>query len=142
MVREGSMDELMMLAHQIPEFENLYPREEFERRLSQERALILVAEEKDKLVGFKCGYPDTEQVYYSWMGGVLPGYRNRKFALFLLEEMESRVLKLGFKYVYFKTLNQHTAMLIFALKNGFEIVDVIRSSKDPKPRILLKKQLS
>ena len=142
MVREGSMEELMTIALQIPEFKNLYPKKEFEKRLSSNHSMILIAEEKNQLVGFKCGYPDNEHVYYSWMGGVVPENRNRKIAFFLLKEMENRVLKMGYKYLSFKTLNEHKSMLIFALKNGFEIIEVVGSSKDPKPRIRLKKQLS
>ncbi len=141
MVREGSIDELIALAEQIPEFKDLYPKEEFEKRLLQNNSSILIAEEEGFSVGFKCGYPLNTNEYYSWMGGVMPRYRNQGIALLLLREMENRIKSKEYKYLSFKTLNEHKAMLIFALKNGFEIIEVVSSSKDSKPRIWLKKQL-
>ena len=142
MIRDGTVEEVIQLCQAIPEFKNSYPKEEFIRRLSLKNSMILVAEEEGIPVGFKCGYESEElNTYYSWMGGVIPAYRNMQIAKTLLLEMERRIKTMGYKFLSFKTLNEHKAMLIFAFKNGFEIVNVVESAKDSKPRIWLKKQL-
>lgn len=142
MVREGTTNEIIQLCHEIPEFKNIYAKSEFDRRLSQTDSIILVAEENGIPVAFKCGYRGSDSKdYYSWMGGVIPNFRHKGYAGILLEEMENRTRSLGYQKLSFKTLNEHKAMLIFALKHGFEIVDVATSKKDARPRIWLSKNL-
>lgn len=142
MIKDGTVEEVIQLCLAIPEFKNIYSKEEFIRRLSFKNSMILVVEEENTPVGFKCGYEGEEpNTYYSWMGGVIPAYRNLQIAKTLLLEMERRIKAMGYKFLSFKTLNEHKAMLIFALRNGFEIINVVDSTKDSKPRIWLKKQL-
>ncbi len=142
MVREGTVEEVIQLCHEIPEFKNTYAKSEFDRRLSQNDSMILIAEDEGIPVAFKCGYRRSDlKTYYSWMGGVVPNYRNKGYARMLLKEMEDRATTLGYQKLSFKTLNEHKAMLIFALKHGFEIIDVAHSKKDTRPRIWLSKKL-
>ena len=141
MIRFGTIDEIQEVIKCIPEFVNPYPREEFQKRLSRSNSLILIAEEKGKAVGFKCGYQKSCSVFYSWMGGVIPEYRRKGTAAELLKEMENWSRFKKFSKLKFKTMNEHKAMLLFSIKHGFDIIDVEKSNKDPRLRIWLSKEL-
>lgn len=142
MIRKGSIEEALEVASVIPEFSDLYSRDEFERRLGAGPSLVLIAEQNQHLVGFKCGYQRGDHTtFYSWMGGVIPSARKGGVADAMLKEMEEWCINKRYKYLSFKTLNEHTAMLIFALKRGFEITGTEKSEKDERLRIWLTKQL-
>ncbi len=142
-VREGTISEIVALSRKIPEFHNPYGEDDYLKRFNNIPHLILVAEENSKIIGFKCGYhkePDSSR-FYSWMGGVLPDNRKKGVAKVLLEAMEEWCRSEGFDILEFKTLNQHKSMLIFGIRNGFNITNVVQSPKDSRPRILLEKEL-
>ncbi|SNT06272.1 L-amino acid N-acyltransferase YncA [Ekhidna lutea] len=142
MIRKGEIDEILPIIEGIPEFKSPYSKEEFTKRLSATKSVVLIAEDDGKPVGFKCGYQrNSNASFYSWMGGVLPEFRGMGIAAALLKEMELWCRSKGYRYLTFKTLNEHKSMLIFALKYGFEIIDTERSSKDERIRIWLRKQL-
>ncbi len=142
-IRQGTIPEVISISNQIPEFNNPYQAEDYESKFWGDH-LILIAEKDNKLMGFKCGYHrDTEtRKFYSWMGGVLPEYRESGVASMLLAEMEDWCRQHNFKILEFKTLNEHKKMLFFGIKHGFEIVDVVDSTKDPRKRIILQKTLN
>lgn len=142
MVRKGTLDEVMEILPQIPEFNNAYARSEFNLRLNDNPSLILVYEEEGVPVGFKCGYrrETSNNSFYSWMGAVLPDSRRGGVASRLLQAMEVWCRKNGYEELTFKTLNEHKAMLIFAIENGFEIFSV-ENRKGKEPRIWCSKKL-
>ena len=142
MVREGTIEEVAKLMLAVPEFDDPYPIDEFSKRLTGHPSLILVEEDRGILRGFKCGYERTKNngSFYSWMGAVLPEYRRSNIALVLLKEMENWCLQNGYRQLTFKTLNQHKAMLIFAIKNGFEITE-IENANGHTSKIWLSKKL-
>ena len=104
MIREGSIDEILKVVAYIPEFKDPYSHEEFNKRLSCENSLILVAKEAGKWTGFKCGYEEDAGHFYSWMGGVVPAYRRKGVADKLLKEMEGWCRVRGYEKLKFKTL--------------------------------------
>lgn len=142
LVRQGSANEIEILLQKIPEFLNPYKLDLLKSRLT-ESSLIFIAEIDGQVAGFKCGYPldGSKSVFYSWLGGVLKEFRMKGVALALLKKMEARCFQSGFQWLTFKTLNQHKMMIFFALKNGFEIDQVINSEKDNRKRIIFKKRL-
>lgn len=142
-IREGDIDEVVSLMQELPEFINPYSKEELKKRLLDAN-LMLVAEMDEQLVGFKCGYERDSgtKKFYSWLGGVLPQFRKRGIAESLLQKMEDWCIDRGYEVLEFKTFNEHKGMLIFAIKNGFEIVDVRYSEKDDRKRIVLQKELN
>ncbi len=119
-IREGSPQEIVALSHLIPEFENPYPVEEYKKRLLKTKHLILIAEKDDRSVGFKVGYKRNDH-FYSWMGGVLPDYRQLGIAASLAKRQEKWAFKNGFAKIMVKTLNKHKNMLQFLIKNKFDI---------------------
>lgn len=141
-IRRGSIEEVVEISNKIPEFNNPYRAEDYQAKFNTKH-IILVAEMNNQLVGFKCGYERDASTgkFYSWMGGVLPEYRKSGVARDLLIAMEEWCVNEGYKILEFKTLNEHKSMLIFSLKYGFEIIEVISSPKDPRKRIVLQKRL-
>lgn len=143
-VRQGTVDELHQVMLKLPEFRNPYSLDILTGRLQKNSLILLAVDDQNEFVGFKCGYPSklNPKNFYSWLGGVLPDFRRQGIALELLLTMENWCRDNHYKRLEFKTLNEHRGMLIFALRNGFEIVDVRTSEKDDRKRIILQKNLS
>jgi ribosomal protein S18 acetylase RimI-like enzyme len=139
-IRRGSTAELAALCGAIPEFEQPYREAEFQKRLSGVPHLSLIAESGGQAIGFKVGY-ELQGQFYSWMGGVLPAFRGRGVASLLADHQEKWAISQAYPSILLKTRNQHTGMLIFALKRGFKIVGVIPRETLEANRILLRKKL-
>ena len=142
-IREGSHLEAYHVACEIPEFGNqAYDLEEYKRRLVNSHH-ILIGFYENQPVGFKAGYQRGEQgQFYSWMGGVLPGYRKYGIAKSLAQQQETWARDKGYAKIRFKTRNYLKSMLIFSLKNGFNIIEVEPREEVFQNRILLEKKLN
>ena len=80
-IRKGSFEEVLKIGNQIPEFSDPISIDDYRERIKDHLSLILVAYDKDIPVGFKIGYDRWEDgSFYSWLGGVLPAYRNQGIA--------------------------------------------------------------
>jgi predicted GNAT superfamily acetyltransferase len=143
-ISEGSIKDCLEISRQIPEFsDNQYDEAEYNKRLSKANHLILIAKIDKRAVGFKVGYEkEQDGSFYSWMGGIVPDYRKQKVAQKLAFSQEEWVKNKGYTAITFKTRNYLKPMLIFALKNGFNIIDVIPKDKISNHRIILKKLLN
>lgn len=128
------------ISQAIPEFIGPPPTAEYEKRLSKVPHLILVAYDGTKAIGFKVGYERNGE-FYSWMGGVLPSYRRRSIARRLAQTQEEWAREQGYKSVTFKTRNQHKNMLLFALRQGFNIIGFKEKGDVLTNRIILQKIL-
>lgn len=141
LIREGSITEAVALSMQVPEFKAPHQAEEYQKRLEGIPSLILVAESAGKIVGFKVGYAKDEQLFYSWMGAVLPEFRQFGVAKALAIQQEEWARARGFTCIQFKTRNRLKAMLRFALGNGFDIIGVEPRETLAEYRIFLQKLL-
>lgn len=139
-IREGTIQECVQLSANLPEFVGPPPVEEYEQRFRGVSSLILIAEWEKALAGFKVGY-ERDGLFYSWLGGVLPVFRRRGIAQALADRQEEWARSQSYTSITFKTRNQHKNMLIFALRNGFDIVGFKEKSQVETNRILLKKLL-
>ena len=139
-IKEGTIEQAVELSHQIPEFDDLYSKEEFEKRFLRIRHLILIAFYNDKPVGFKAGY-EIDGAFYTWMGGVLPEFRNKHIARKLAEKQQEWTKQNGFTKIKLKTRNKHKAMLQFALSDGFHITGFEEKESMNESRIILEKEL-
>ena len=139
-INKENMAAAVAVSQQIPEFINPASIAIYEERLSNVPHLILVAYVNDEPAGFKVGY-EKEDYFYSWMGGVLPKFRGLKIAKRLAETQEKWAKKEGYQHLIFKTRNQHKGMLIFALKNNFNIIGFKEKESIQTNRILLRKEL-
>ena len=126
-IRRGSIDECIIIANSIPEFRGNYSKEEYLKRYSATYHSIWIAEIDGELVGYKTGYL-IEDYFYSWLGGVVPKFRNRGIARLLATKQEADCKEREIERIKFKTYNRFKEMLIFALRNGFEIVDVEKNT--------------
>lgn len=140
---EGTIKDCLEVMSHIPEFgDNQYDEAVFRNRLSGTEYLILIALRDNHNVGFKVGYRRGEDgSFYSWMGGVIPEFRKLGIAKKLADTQEEWAKKRSYTSITFKTRNYLKPMLIFALKNGFNIIDVIPKEKITNHRIILRKQL-
>ena len=139
-IKEDKIKTIVRLSNQLPEFQNPHGASEYHRRMDNVPHLILVAYVEEKPVGFKVGY-EREGNFYSWMGGILPEYRKFGIAKKLAQYQETWATNQGYESVTFKTRNSHKGMLIFALKNGFNIIGFKERETVETNRILLRKRL-
>ncbi len=77
-----------------------------------------------KLVGFQLGYEQSLEVFFSWMGAVLPEFRNLGIATDLMSQQQAWCFAKGFKKVQTELPNFRKEMLILNLKSGFEITGI------------------
>lgn len=139
-IREGDIQEVVNLSKEIPEFINPQGVEEYQKRLQNVPHLILIATKERQNIGFKVGY-ERDGEFYSWMGGVHPEFRKLGMAKALADAQADWAKRYGYSSITFKTRNQHKAMLVFALKNGFNIIGFKEREHIDVHRILLRKSL-
>ena len=130
-IKTGSVGAAVVLSRQLPEFVHPYEASEYHERLGKVPHLILIAYWENQPAGFKVGYQrETDESFYSWLGGVLPQFRRKGIARKLAERQEAWAWQQGYKKIRFKTRNRHRSMLKFALDNDFQIIGV-----DPQPKL-------
>lgn len=139
-IKEGTIDQVIALSKAIPSFVGPPERAEYENRLLGVPHLILVAYYEGQAAGFKVGY-ERSNYFYSWMGGVLPDFRRLGIARALADYQEEWAKRNQYFSITFKTRNQHKAMLLFAIKNGFDIIDFEEKESVATNRIWLRKTL-
>lgn len=141
-IKQGTIEEVVELSIQIPEFNKPYSCEEYHRRLGGIPHLTAIACIGNKAVGFKVGYErENDGSFYSWMGGILPDFRRRGVASKLADYQEKWARKQGYTKISMKTRNRLKPMLYFALSNGFNITKVDKARSVEENRIHLEKQL-
>ena len=129
MIELAQLDTVFNLYRAIPEFVDPIPQREFEDRVG-ENHLALVYSVKGTPVGFKLGYPLDDQVFYSWVGGVLPAYRGLGVAQKLLAEQETLVRARGFKRLQVKSMNRFPVMLGLLVSAGY-LIEGVETADDP-----------
>jgi predicted GNAT superfamily acetyltransferase len=141
-IKTGGIEEVVAISRQIPEFDNPHQAEEYRQRLAGKKYLMLIAYMDRHAAGFKVGYDkENDGYFYSWMGGVLPAYRQAGVARELSKVQEAWAKQEGYTGIRFKTRNKHKAMLMFGIKNGFGIIAVEPRATIEEYRILLEKNL-
>jgi predicted GNAT superfamily acetyltransferase len=138
-IKEGPLESAILLAGNIPEFDDIYSREEYDKRLKNNSLILLAYNQNQTPIGFKIGYEKNKSVFYSWFGGVIPEYRKQGVAKALATYQENQVRKQGYKAIRMKTKNEFKPMLLFAIKNDFNIINTYMKPNGRK--ILLEKLL-
>lgn len=93
-----------------------------------------------EVAGFKLGYWENPDVFYSWLGGTRARFQRLGIATLLLEAQHSWCTSQSYRKVRTKTTNRTSAMLSLNLQNGFLITGTEQEpGKDLK--ILLEKNL-
>lgn len=142
-IRQGTIEEIVRLSASIPEFKNPYTAAEYEQRLAGKNHLILIAVSKGKNIGFKAGYDRFDDgSFYSWMGGMLPGYREKGVYLQLTFQMELWAKENGYHSILLKTRNRLKPMIYFCLANGYHISGFSEQPDPMESRIYFRKVIN
>jgi predicted GNAT superfamily acetyltransferase len=119
-----------------------YKLDFFKSRIhKKEDLLIILCYSTDKLIGFKIGYRYNETTFYSWVGGVLPSFRQKGIAKHLAKLQEGNVIEKGYQKLRTKSMNKFKPMMILNLKNGFDIVQVYTNDVG-QTKIVFEKKLA
>lgn len=104
--------------------------------------LLAVARPGQEAVGFKVGYRQDADVFYSAKGGVCAGWRRRGIARLLLRELMARARRRGYaRFAYDTFPNKHPGMTVMGLGEGFRVVRAGYSSRYEDYRLRFEKEL-
>jgi predicted GNAT superfamily acetyltransferase len=140
-IKETSIKEVHSVSLNIPEFINPHPIEIYKKRLKNTNHLTLGAFDGVIPIGFKVGYGLNEDTFYSWMGAVLTDYRRQNIAKQLAQAQEKWAKENGYNKIRFKTRNKLRSMILFAIKNDFNIIEVETKEEIGENRIIMEKIL-
>ena len=133
--------EAELLAPLVKSIFGKWDREYFFSRVNAHSRFHLgLARIDGKIVGFKLGYAQDAQTFYSWLGAVAPEHRRVGIASQLMAAQEAWCRKNGFQYLQTKTKNRFREMLLLNIKSGFHIVGLIESEQRGT-KIILEKML-
>jgi GNAT superfamily N-acetyltransferase len=121
----------------VPEIRLRRPLDE---KLAGRAPLYLAAVVDGRAAGFKIGYPLSETVFYSWLGGVAPEFRCAGVAAALLAHQERWAAAHGYREMQVKSMNRFPGMLRLLIKNGYRITGV-EGSEPVEMKICFAKQL-
>ena len=142
-IEKGTIEEAYEVATKIAEFEQLYPKEEFEKRVKDVVHLVLIAYYKDKPIAFKIGYEKLpNKFFYSWMGGVLKKYRKAGIAQKLMDKQENWAKDNSYERIMVKTRNKHVGMINLLRCNNYIEMAKIPYEPDEETRLLYEKELN
>lgn len=102
--------------------------------------LFLTASDGDRLVAFKFGYAQNDELFHAWMGAVLPEFQNLGLASELMKRQHEWCRDKGFKKIETQTRNKYIEMLRLNFKFGFKIIGTQASANDDI-KIILEKLL-
>lgn len=139
-IREASALEVIAVADMVPEL-GATPREDaYREQMGEAPKLLLLAEVDGEPAGFKVGY-ERDGYWYSWLGGVRPGFRRMGIARLLADRQDEWARSNGYAHVTFKTINRLRGMLKFGINRGFNIIKVDEHPEDLEHRIWLRRKL-
>ncbi|WP_445774980.1 GNAT family N-acetyltransferase [Shewanella sp.] len=118
---EGTIEDIVAVQAFVPEFNHSITPTTVAERLAGKSALILVAKYNTTPIGFKVGYSLNNEAFYSWLGGVVPEYRQMKVASQLRQLQERWAIEHGFKVIKVKSMNQFPNMLHMLIASGYDI---------------------
>lgn len=121
-IRSGSFKEILSIHSKIPEMIAIDDTEFFIDRIGSKKYISLVAEVSGALSGYKLGYWLDSNVFYSWLGGVIPTRRKQGIAKALLDRQEKEVQSAGAKEILVKSMNKYPGMLIMLIANGYKVI--------------------
>lgn len=113
----------------------------FLKRINEKQNLCsIISFESENPIGFKIGYNYNKTTFYSWVGGVLPQYRNQGIGKKLTQIQEQWAKENFYSTIRTKSMNQFKPMMILNLKNGFNIVHIYNNSSN-QTKIVFEKHL-
>lgn len=138
----GTIDDVVVIDQQIPEFDGRITRERLTSRVKQTRDLILVAKVDDVPVAYKIGYALSGSEFYSWLGGVIPRFRQQGIATMLRKRQEEWAYQAGYSSISVKSMNRYPAMLQLLISSGYQINGYENNGTEGNSKIQFIKKLS
>lgn len=138
----GSINDVLAIDAQIPEFDGRNTQQKLTQRLSDLPHLILIAKVDGALAGYKLGYQLNEREFYSWLGGVLPQYRQQGIATALRLHQEAWAKQSGYRSIQVKSMNRYPNMLHLLISSDYQIVGYEQGPSQASGKILFSKQLA
>jgi predicted GNAT superfamily acetyltransferase len=104
--------------------------EDFAARVEERGASMLqLALHEGAVIGYKLGYRRNREVFYSWLGGVLPEQRRRGVARELLQRQHAWCRSQGYRRVRTDTTNAFRDMLLLNLRAGFDVIGTFHDAE-------------
>ncbi len=138
---EGSIEDVIEIDAEIPEFNHKNSKEKIEQRLHGRLYHLLVASTGENKIGYKLGYQISETGFYSWCGAVHPDYRGQGIGTSLLKQQESWALNRGFQSISVKSMNRFPSMLQLLISNGYHICNYENKGDPQRSKICFVKHL-
>ena len=123
-IKEGNIDQVIPLLGDLEEFIQKDNRATITERIQNRDSLILIAYLEDQAAGFKLGYAKSKKHFYSWLGGVLPQFRQKGIARRLLDYQEKWARNNGYTVITVKSRNRFKNMIRLLVKNNYLITGV------------------
>jgi len=139
-IQENRIDDVVLLLQSLPEFVNPPSAADILGRIGEVPHLVLTAYLDGQLCGCKVGY-ERDGMFYSWLGGVLPAFRQAGVAAVLADRQEAWAAQQGYRTIWMKTRNRFPAMLLMAVRRGFRITSVLPEEEIAEHRIVLEKSI-
>ncbi|MBN2560885.1 MAG: GNAT family N-acetyltransferase [Phycisphaerae bacterium] len=115
----------------------------FQRRIEgRHNTLLLIAHVDKRPVGFSTGIELKPNVFFSWLTGVLSGYRRIGIATQLHEAQAAWAVDHGYHYIRMECHNGHRPILHLAIETGFNIVGIRWDSDRSDNLVILERTLS
>lgn len=100
--------------------------------------LFTLAWDGEICAGFFISYALKRDRYYLWMAGVDEKYRGQGIATRLIELLHGYCRENGYSELQLKTKNKWRNMLLFSIKNGFDVIGTY-TDDNGEPKIILQK---
>lgn len=139
-IQENSIEDVVLLLQSLPEFVNSPAATDILDRIAGVPNLVLTAYLDGELCGCKVGY-ERDGKFYSWLGGVLPAFRQAGIAAVLADRQEAWTVQQGYRTIWMKTRNRFPAMLLMAVRRGFRITAILPEEEIDEHRIVLEKSI-
>lgn len=141
-IREATIEEALKVFAIIPEFDQHYTKDHFEKTYEGKEILIIAASVNDQLAGALIGYDKFgDGSFYCWMTGVDPIFRRRGVLKALMNYEEKWAKEKGYNKIKIKTRNNLREILAYLIKYGFSFTEVAQHQNIGDNRVHLEKIL-
>lgn len=138
---EVTLAEVLTIHAMLPEMRPAESTAHYANRIKNRPHLALAAFIDNQPAGFKLGYAEDEQTFYSWLGGVVPTYRRMGVAKALIEAQEHWAINAGYKRIKVKSMNRYPGMLRLLIGTGYMIEGYEANGEPMEAKILFSKIL-
>lgn len=138
---EVTLAEVLTIHAMLPEMRPAESTAHYANRIKNRPHLALAAFIDNQPAGFKLGYAEDEQTFYSWLGGVVPAYRRMGVAKALIEAQQHWAINAGYTRIKVKSMNRYPGMLRLLIGTGY-MIEGYEANGDPmEAKILFSKIL-